>query len=116
MEIGLIVLLGLVLGWIGVMVVLGCIQVISMLLSLCRGVPGAAFWERFAEQCPRCGRATLNHGRWEKTNPPSPNFARCENCGARLKRMFSGPWEDLLGAEDEDERWAWEISNDAKDN
>lgn len=54
-------------------------------------------------KCPVCKQRTLEFvSGLAFTDPnPTPSYWQCSDCGARLKQLFNGPWEDASGREDD---------------
>jgi hypothetical protein len=87
----------------------------NIILALALGAVGLALlalvlavgaWaDRRPERCPTChARAVRLWSEVFESYPhPTPSFYRCERCGARLMRLFRGPWEDASAPEHDPE-------------
>jgi hypothetical protein len=52
------------------------------------------------DRCPRCRERAIHCWYSARGDPrPTPWFYRCERCGARLRRILTGRWEDASALE-----------------
>ena len=98
-----------------VVLVIGCVLAVPAAVLIC----AALGWliQVIGIRCPRCQRRTLECYWSVRSNPPKPQFYRCNQCGAHLRRWFTGPWEDTLGpAYDESARPFWSAYQKMQDS
>ena len=82
-------------------------QIVELLVSLFAGVLTVGLAVTLvaiaAERPKRCllckTRAVKTWWAGRASPKPMPSYHRCERCGARLKRLLDGPWEDASALE-----------------
>jgi hypothetical protein len=86
---------------------LGLVEIVQLLVSLFAGVLTVGLVVMIAvvaadrpKRCLLCkARAVKTWWAGRAAPKPMPSYHRCERCGARLRRLVDGPWEDASALE-----------------